>query len=141
MNVTFQKNYVLHMKFSEFYLCFLKSSEIWRSFSQAPIRNFVWYYYIMYTSNKRHRPAVKRINTVCREWRQYIENKPENADTKTHNYFLFFEWKKTQKNQKKTPIEYDPQKQFSKATLEQRKTLLRTDPAVIWPVNHSLKIK
>ena len=49
----------------------------------------------MHTSNKRPRPAVKRINAVCQEWRQYIENKPENADTKTHNYFLFYEWKKT----------------------------------------------
>ena len=36
---------------------------------------------------------------------------------------------------------YDPQKQFSNATLEQRNSLLRTDPAVIWPVNHSINIK
>ena len=49
----------------------------------------------MHTSNKRPRPVVKRMNTVSQEWRQHIENKPENADTKTHNYFLFFEWKKT----------------------------------------------
>ena len=90
MNVISQ-NYTLHMKFSEFYLFFLNSCEIWHSFSQAPMRNFLWYYYIMHTSNKRPRPVVKRINTVCQEWRQYIENKPENADTKTHNDFLFFE--------------------------------------------------
>ena len=40
---------------------------------------------------------VKRLNPLlCQEWRQYIENKPENAGRKTwHNYFLFFFLKKT----------------------------------------------
>ena len=32
------------MKFSEFYLCFHNPNEIWHSFSQAPIRNFLWCY-------------------------------------------------------------------------------------------------
>ena len=36
------ENDILHMKFSEFYLCFLNSCEIWHLFSQAPMRNSLW---------------------------------------------------------------------------------------------------
>ena len=36
------QNYILHMKFSELYLCFHNSCEIWRSFSRTPMRNFLW---------------------------------------------------------------------------------------------------
>ena len=32
------QNFILHMKFSEFYLCFHNSCEIWHSFSQTPMR-------------------------------------------------------------------------------------------------------
>ena len=39
------QNYILHMKFSEFYLRFHNSCEIWHSFSQTPMRNFLWCYY------------------------------------------------------------------------------------------------
>ena len=39
------QNYILHIKFSEFYLCFHNSCEIWYSFSRAPIKNFLWCYY------------------------------------------------------------------------------------------------
>ena len=34
------QNYILHMKFSEFYLCNHNSCEIRHSFSRAPVRNF-----------------------------------------------------------------------------------------------------
>ena len=30
------QNYILHMKFSEFYLCFHNSCEIWHLFSRLP---------------------------------------------------------------------------------------------------------
>ena len=33
------------MKFSEFYLCFHNSCEIWHSFPRAPVRKFLWCYY------------------------------------------------------------------------------------------------
>ena len=39
------QNYILHMKFPEFYPCFHNSCEIWHLFSQAPIRNFLWCYH------------------------------------------------------------------------------------------------
>ena len=39
------QNYILHMKFSEFYLSFHNSWEIWQSFSRTPMRNFLWCYY------------------------------------------------------------------------------------------------
>ena len=39
------QNYILHMKFSEFYLRFHNSCEIWHSFSQTPLRNFLWCYH------------------------------------------------------------------------------------------------
>ena len=39
------QNYILHMKFSEFYLCFHNSCEIWHSFSWASMRNSLWCYY------------------------------------------------------------------------------------------------
>ena len=39
------QNDILHVKFSEFYLCFHNSCEIWHLFSWAPIRNFLWCYY------------------------------------------------------------------------------------------------
>ena len=34
-------NDILHIKFSEFYLCFHNSCEIWHLFSRAPMRNIV----------------------------------------------------------------------------------------------------
>ena len=34
------QNYILHMKFSEFFLCFQNSCEIWQSFSRTPMRSF-----------------------------------------------------------------------------------------------------
>ena len=36
---------ILHMKFSEFYLCFHNSCEFWHLFSRVPIRNCLWCYY------------------------------------------------------------------------------------------------
>ena len=39
------QNYILHIKFSEFYLCFHNSYEIWNPFSRTPMRNFLWCYY------------------------------------------------------------------------------------------------
>ena len=39
------QNDILHMKFSEFYLYFHNSCEIWHLFSQAPMRNRLWCYY------------------------------------------------------------------------------------------------
>ena len=39
------QNYVLHMKFSEFCICFHNSCEIGHSFSQTPMRNCLWCYY------------------------------------------------------------------------------------------------
>ena len=36
---------ILHMKFSEFYLCFYNSCEIGHLFSRAPMRNSLWCYY------------------------------------------------------------------------------------------------
>ena len=39
------QNYILHMKFSEFFLCFHNSCEIWHSFSQTSMRNSLWCYY------------------------------------------------------------------------------------------------
>ena len=39
------ENHILHIKFSEVYLCFHNSCEIWHSFSWAPERNFLWCYY------------------------------------------------------------------------------------------------
>ena len=38
------QNYILHMKFSEFDLCFHNSCEIWHSFSRPTVRNFLWCY-------------------------------------------------------------------------------------------------
>ena len=35
---------ILHMKFSEFYLCFHDSCKIWHLFSRAPMRNCLWCY-------------------------------------------------------------------------------------------------
>ena len=35
------QNYILPMKFSEFYLCFPISREIWHSFSRTSLRNFL----------------------------------------------------------------------------------------------------
>ena len=35
----------LYMKFTEIYLCFHNSSEMWHSFSRTPMRNFLWCYY------------------------------------------------------------------------------------------------
>ena len=46
------QNYILHKKFSEFYLCFHSSCEIiWHSFSRAPMRNFLWCYYRWLTTS------------------------------------------------------------------------------------------
>ena len=51
MNVKFHKimgswqNYIFHMKFSEYYLCFHNSCEIWHLFSRTPMKNFLWCYY------------------------------------------------------------------------------------------------
>ena len=39
------QNDILHMKFSEFYLCFHNSCEIWHSFSWPPLRNSLWCLY------------------------------------------------------------------------------------------------
>ena len=39
------QNDVLHMKFSQFYLCFHNSSEIWYLSSQDPMRGSRWCYY------------------------------------------------------------------------------------------------
>ena len=39
------QNYILHLKFSEFHLCFHNSCKIWHSFSRTPVRNFLWCYY------------------------------------------------------------------------------------------------
>ena len=39
------QNYILHMKFSEFYLWNLSSCQIWHSFSRTSMRNFLWGYY------------------------------------------------------------------------------------------------
>ena len=39
------QNYILHMRFSEFYLCNNNSWEIWLSFSGTSMRNFLWCYY------------------------------------------------------------------------------------------------
>ena len=39
------QNYILHMKFSEFYLCFHDSPKIWHLFSRTTLRNFLWCYY------------------------------------------------------------------------------------------------
>ena len=39
------QNDILHMKFSEFYLCFHNSCEFWHLFSRVPIRNCLWCYY------------------------------------------------------------------------------------------------
>ena len=39
------QNYILHMKFSEFYLCNHNSCEIWHSFSRTSLRDFLWCYY------------------------------------------------------------------------------------------------
>ena len=39
------QNYILHMKFSEFYLCFHNSREISHSFSRTPLRNFLLCYF------------------------------------------------------------------------------------------------
>ena len=39
------QNYIIDMKFSEFFLRFHNSFEIWHSFSQTPMRNFLWCYY------------------------------------------------------------------------------------------------
>ena len=39
------RNYILHMKFSESYLCNHNSCEIWHSFSRTSMRNFLWCYY------------------------------------------------------------------------------------------------
>ena len=39
------QNYILHMKFSEFYLYFHYSCEISHSFSRTLMGNFLWYYY------------------------------------------------------------------------------------------------
>ena len=36
---------ILHMKFSEFYLCFHNSCELWHLFSRVPVRNCLWCYY------------------------------------------------------------------------------------------------
>ena len=38
------QNGILHMKFSEFYLCFLNSCPIWHLFSRAPMSNSLWSY-------------------------------------------------------------------------------------------------
>ena len=43
--VKFHKMESLYMKFSEFYLCFHSSFEIWHSFSRTPVINFLWCYY------------------------------------------------------------------------------------------------
>ena len=34
------QNYILRIKFSEFYLCFHNSCEIWHSFSRTPVEIF-----------------------------------------------------------------------------------------------------
>ena len=39
------QNFILHMKFSELYVCFHNSWEIWHSFSRTAMRNFLWCYY------------------------------------------------------------------------------------------------
>ena len=49
------------MKFLEFYLCFHNSCEIWHSFSQTPIRNFLWCYYRLITS-LTHEKRKKECN-------------------------------------------------------------------------------
>ena len=39
------QNYIFRMKFSQLYLCFHNSCEIWHSLSRTPMRNFLWCYY------------------------------------------------------------------------------------------------
>ena len=39
------QSYIVHMKFSEFYLCNHNSCEILHSFSRTSMRNFLWCYY------------------------------------------------------------------------------------------------
>ena len=41
----FSQNYIFYMDFSEIYLGFHNSCEIWHSFSRTPMRNFLWCYF------------------------------------------------------------------------------------------------
>ena len=58
MSNQISQNYILHMKFSEFYLFFHNSCEIWHAFSRTPIRNVLWCY------NRRQITSFKPLKNV-----------------------------------------------------------------------------
>ena len=55
------QNYVLHMKFWEFYLCNHNSCEIWHSISRISMRNFLWCYYIWFITSLALPKCKKRM--------------------------------------------------------------------------------
>ena len=55
---------ILNMKFSEFYLCFHNSCELWHLFSRAPIRNCLWCYYRKLITSIALLKSVKKKNAM-----------------------------------------------------------------------------
>ena len=58
------QNYILHIKFSEFFLCNHNSCEIWHLFSRTSMRNFLWCYYRWFITSLALEKCKKRMHAI-----------------------------------------------------------------------------
>ena len=58
------QNYILHMKFLEFYLYNHNSCEIWHLFSRTSMRNFLWCYYRWFITSLALEKCKKECNVL-----------------------------------------------------------------------------
>ena len=58
------QNYILHMKFLEFYLYNHNSCEIWHLFSWTSMRNFLWCYYRWFITSLALEKCKKECNVL-----------------------------------------------------------------------------
>ena len=65
------QDYILHVKFSGFYLCFHNSCEIWHLFSRAPMRNRLWCYYRQLIISIALEKCIKECDVLSTETWNY----------------------------------------------------------------------
>ena len=58
------QNYILHMKFLEFYLYNHNSCDIWHLFSRTSMRNFLWCYYRWFITSLALEKCKKECNVL-----------------------------------------------------------------------------